>query len=214
MRLAVHVPAAAGLLALSLLAQTPPAPPADAPVPNALLSTAEAHQLLTRMVELMESTGAVLPELQLASAPLVAGAKNTLTALDKQGGNAALTAQFTRQARAFLAIADATPKPYPFPEAALKQFAELRESFDRLETHLGALIADKEFQTRNPDRDNIKRYAEANARVLPPGGSPRVVFLGDSITDFWHLNEYFTGRDFLNRGIGGQVTSQMIGRFK
>ena len=41
-----------------------------------------------------------------------------------------------------------------------------------------------------------------------------MVFLGDSITDFWHLNEYFTGRDFINRGISGQVTSQMLGRFK
>ncbi len=166
------------------------------------------------MVELMESTGAVLPELQLASAPLVAGAKNTLAALDKQPGNAPITAQFTRQARAFLAIADATPKPYPFPETATRQLTELRDDYDRLESHLNALIAEKEMQTRNPDRDNVKRYTEENARALPPGGSPRVVFLGDSITDFWHLNEYFTGRDFLNRGISGQVTSQMLGRFK
>ena len=140
------------LLAFTLSAQPP----------SALLSSADAHQLGTRMVELMESTGAVLPELQLASAPLVAGAKNTLAALDKQGGNATLTAQFARQARAFLAIADATPKPYPFPETASKQLAELRDDYDRLESHLGALVADKEFQTRNPDRDNVKRYTEPN----------------------------------------------------
>ncbi len=185
-----------------------------AQTPDGLLPTPEARKLDARMLELMDSTGAILPELQLATAPLVAGAKNTAAALDKQPGSATLTAQFTRQIRAFLAIADATPKPFPFPEAALKQFAELRDSYDRLEAHLAALIADKEFQTRNPDRDNVKRYADANARVLPPGGAPRVVFLGDSITDFWHLNEYFTGRDFLNRGISGQVTSQMLGRFK
>ncbi len=188
--------------------------PLAAQSPSALLSNAETHKLGTRIVELMESTGAVLPELQLASAPLVAGAKNTITALDKQASNATVTAQFTRQVRAFLAIADATPKPYPFPETAAKQLQELRESYDRLESHLAALIADKELQTRSPDRDNTRRYADENARMLPPGGSPRVVFLGDSITDFWHLNEYFTGRDFVNRGISGQVTSQMLGRFK
>jgi lysophospholipase L1-like esterase len=186
----------------------------DTPPRIALLPGSDALKLCTRMVELMDSTGAVLPELQLATAPLVAGARNTLAALGKQPGSAGLTAQFTRQSRAFLAIADATPKPFPFPETALKQLAELRANYDRLESHLAALIADKEFQTRNPDRDNVSRYADANARVLPPGGSPRVVFMGDSITDFWHLNEYFTGRDFLNRGISGQVTSQMLGRFK
>jgi lysophospholipase L1-like esterase len=41
-----------------------------------------------------------------------------------------------------------------------------------------------------------------------------VVFLGDSITDKWRLNEYFPDRDFINRGISGQVTSQMLARFK
>jgi len=40
-----------------------------------------------------------------------------------------------------------------------------------------------------------------------------VVFLGDSITDLWRLNEYFAPeRDFVNRGIGGQITGQMLGR--
>jgi lysophospholipase L1-like esterase len=41
-----------------------------------------------------------------------------------------------------------------------------------------------------------------------------VVFLGDSITDGWRLNEYFPDRDFVNRGIGGQITGQMLGRMK
>src|SRR5262249_20859639 len=63
-------------------------------------------------------------------------------------------------------------------------------------------------------RDNLKRYAEANERLGPPGDLPRVVFLGDSITDAWRLNEYFTGRDFVNRGISGQTTGEMLSRMK
>ena len=41
-----------------------------------------------------------------------------------------------------------------------------------------------------------------------------MVFLGDSITDFWRLNEYFPDHDFVNRGISGQITSEMLDRMK
>jgi lysophospholipase L1-like esterase len=181
---------------------------------TARLPNPEAYSLCKRIVELMESTGAAVPELQLATAPLAAGAKNTLASLAREPGNAPVTAQFTSQTRAFLAIADATPKPYPFSETAAKQFTELRQNYERLESHLSALIAEKEFESHNPDPSDLKRYADENARLAAPGIYPRVVFLGDSITDFWHLNEYFTGRDFVNRGISGQVTSQMLGRMK
>jgi lysophospholipase L1-like esterase len=68
--------------------------------------------------------------------------------------------------------------------------------------------------TRNADPAELKRYAEANAKILPPGKTPRVVFLGDSITDAWRLNEYFNGRDFVNRGITGQNTLQMLARLR
>ena len=45
----------------------------------------------------------------------------------------------------------------------------------------------------------IPVHAEENAKLpAPAAGAPRVVFLGDSITDFWRLNEYFPGRDFVN----------------
>ena len=40
----------------------------------------------------------------------------------------------------------------------------------------------------------------------------RVVFLGDSITDFWNLAESFPGKPYVNRGIGGQTTPQMLVR--
>jgi lysophospholipase L1-like esterase len=67
---------------------------------------------------------------------------------------------------------------------------------------------------RDPDRDNVRRYADDNLKLpAPQAGNPRVVFLGDSITDGWRLNEYFPNKDFLNRGISGQITGQMLGRF-
>jgi hypothetical protein len=37
----------------------------------------------------------------------------------------------------------------------------------------------------------------------------RVVFMGDSITDFWKLSESFPGKPYINRGISGQTTPQM-----
>jgi lysophospholipase L1-like esterase len=39
-----------------------------------------------------------------------------------------------------------------------------------------------------------------------------VVFYGDSITDGWKLGEYFPGKPYVNRGISGQTTSQMLAR--
>jgi lysophospholipase L1-like esterase len=47
----------------------------------------------------------------------------------------------------------------------------------------------------------------------PAAKGQRIVFYGDSITDGWRLNEYFPGKDYVNRGISGQITGQMLGRF-
>lgn len=57
-------------------------------------------------------------------------------------------------------------------------------------------------------------YAPANAALPPPrAGEQRVIFLGDSITDLWNLPRYFPGKPYINRGIGSQVTAQMLLRF-
>jgi lysophospholipase L1-like esterase len=57
-------------------------------------------------------------------------------------------------------------------------------------------------------------YADLNAKLPPPApGEQRVVFLGDSITDKWNLADYFPGRPYINRGIGSQVTPQLVARF-
>jgi lysophospholipase L1-like esterase len=56
-------------------------------------------------------------------------------------------------------------------------------------------------------------YDHANDAIPAPSENPRVVFMGDSITDFWHLERNFPGKDFINRGISGQITPQMLLRF-
>ncbi len=67
------------------------------------------------------------------------------------------------------------------------------------------------------DYGNTERYAAANEKVPPPQpGEERVVFMGDSITDGWGRtpqSPFFPGRPYINRGISGQVTPQMLLRF-
>jgi lysophospholipase L1-like esterase len=68
------------------------------------------------------------------------------------------------------------------------------------------------------DFGNTRRYAAENAAVKPPAaGEQRVVFMGDSITDNMHnaqrFGPFFPGKPYFNRGIGGQVTGQMLLRF-
>ncbi|MGH9674043.1 MAG: GDSL-type esterase/lipase family protein [Bryobacteraceae bacterium] len=185
---------------------------------RALLANAEIAPACARIVQLMESTGAVVPALARAAAPVIENARQALS--NFRAGvvpiqDSIAHHEFLRNLRAFLSLADALPKPHPFPQEGHRQFQELRERADRLETHFRALLEFKEAQIRNADRDNLRRYAEANERLAPPDPRRgRVVFLGDSITDGWRLNEYFPERDFVNRGIGGQITGQMLGRMK
>jgi len=68
------------------------------------------------------------------------------------------------------------------------------------------------------DWPNLGRYRDANALLPPPAkGEARVVFMGDSITDNWDNEDFggfFPGRPYVNRGIGGQTTPQMLVRFR
>jgi lysophospholipase L1-like esterase len=65
------------------------------------------------------------------------------------------------------------------------------------------------------DFGQMGRYRDANANLkTPAAGESRVVFFGDSITDMWALEEYFPGKPYMNRGIGGQTTPQMLVRFR
>jgi lysophospholipase L1-like esterase len=67
------------------------------------------------------------------------------------------------------------------------------------------------------DFANARRYAAENLSVRAPGQNERrVVFMGDSITDNLHnprFGGFFPGQPYINRGISGQVTAQMLLRF-
>jgi lysophospholipase L1-like esterase len=70
-------------------------------------------------------------------------------------------------------------------------------------------------EARLRDWPQLSRYRDANAKLGPPAkGERRVVFIGDSITDGWKLADYFPGKPYINRGISGQTTPQMLIRFR
>lgn len=182
---------------------------------SALLPSREVLSLEQRGLQLIESVALLVPELSRASAPLLENARQAREnlILAPGGMHAGFVNHYLVNARAFALLSDAVPKPYPFPEEGRKQVSEYRELLGKLEAHFTALLQQRETALRSPDRDNVKRYAEANTR-LPAPTTARVVFLGDSITDAWRLNEYFPTQDYVNRGISGQVTGEMLGRMK
>lgn len=71
--------------------------------------------------------------------------------------------------------------------------------------------------TYGQDWANTARFKDANAKIAPPAkGENRVVFMGNSITEGW-INtcpEFFAGKPYINRGISGQTTPQMLVRFR
>jgi lysophospholipase L1-like esterase len=73
-------------------------------------------------------------------------------------------------------------------------------------------------QTRLSDWPALARYRSANSELTPPSDrEPRVVFMGDSITDSWDDPKYggfFPGKPYVDRGISGQTTPQMLIRFR
>ena len=67
------------------------------------------------------------------------------------------------------------------------------------------------------DWPNLARYRSQNAELTSPApGENRVVFYGDSITDGWGRVQgaFFPGKPYVNRGISGQTTAQMVVRFR
>ncbi len=184
------------------------------PQTSAMLNARQAIDLMKRGVELVESTAVAVPGLSRAAVPLLDHGRETVAALESGSTlQSGLIYDFLVSMKGYLALSDTVPKPFPFPNVARQQFAELRDAAERLDLHLRALLDSKEKQLRSPDRDNLRRYAEANNTLAPATGG-RAVFMGDSITDGWRLNEYFSSRDFVNRGISGQITSEMLARMK
>jgi lysophospholipase L1-like esterase len=107
------------------------------------------------------------------------------------------------------AAAAVTPRPVPtvtIPEAPTA--ADITPMLAEL----------KRVKVRLDDWPMLSRYRDANAAVAPAApGEARVVFMGDSITDSWDDPKYggfFPGKPYINRGISGQTTPQMLLRLR
>jgi len=69
----------------------------------------------------------------------------------------------------------------------------------------------------NEDWPNLKKYAKANEELgLSKAGENRVVFMGNSITESWGIidSSFFIDNGYIDRGISGQTSSQMLLRFR
>jgi lysophospholipase L1-like esterase len=101
---------------------------------------------------------------------------------------------------AFISAQPATPTPSPADPCA-----EVTARAARAETRL-------------KDWPALTRYREDNTKVTAPAkNEDRVVFMGDSITDLWDdpkFGGFFPGKPYIDRGIGGQTTPQMLIRFR
>jgi len=100
----------------------------------------------------------------------------------------------------------ATPTPAASPATA-----------PATETAMAKQIAG--MQAKLNDWPDLARYRTDNAALAPAAaGEQRVVFYGDSITDGWgrrpETGTFFPGKPYVNRGISGQTTPQMVVRFR
>ncbi len=82
------------------------------------------------------------------------------------------------------------------------------------------LVSDAEMENirhLRSDWPDLGRFRDENSRIGQPApGEHRVVFMGNSITIGWieHRPEFFKGKPYINRGISGQTTPQMLVRFR
>ena len=126
----------------------------------------------------------------------------TMSCAARQGAAQQLAARAGQQA---LAIATQTAEPKTVPTPGIPP-----TGFTGLDNYRASRIA-----MFTDDYGQLARYRAADAELLNAGPvKDRVVFFGDSITDGWRLNEYFPDGDYVNRGIGGQITAEMLARMK
>lgn len=71
-------------------------------------------------------------------------------------------------------------------------------------------------QKIDEDWADFRHYAMNNSELQFNGVRPKAVFMGDSITDYWlyHDRSFFIDNNYVNRGISGQTSSQMLVRFR
>ncbi len=79
----------------------------------------------------------------------------------------------------------------------------------------GADFRRMQAEQRATDWPFLCRYRDANAALKAAGTRPRVVFMGDSITEQWRQADpaFFTQHEYVDRGISGQSSAQMLARF-
>jgi acyl-CoA thioesterase I len=83
-----------------------------------------------------------------------------------------------------------------------------------LTAHTGAYWL-KHDQGLTVDFGDLNHFKDADAELgAPAAGEARVVFMGDSITEGWNLAGWFPGKAYVNRGISGETTPQMLVRFR
>jgi lysophospholipase L1-like esterase len=91
--------------------------------------------------------------------------------------------------------------------------AQLADEFSPPRSNCCLATTAKSLADQLQDWNQIGRYHQANQQLKnQPADPKRVVFMGDSITDIWRLDEFFPGKTYVNRGIGGQTTPQMLVR--
>jgi acyl-CoA thioesterase I len=92
-------------------------------------------------------------------------------------------------------------------------YAQLAEEFNPPRANCCLINNARGLADQLQDWNQLGRYHQANEDLKKqPVSAGRVVFMGDSITDFWNLEQYFPGKPYVNRGIGGQTTPQMLVR--
>jgi lysophospholipase L1-like esterase len=98
----------------------------------------------------------------------------------------------------------------------VQTFKQQRETVETQAARIAAL--EVRVALADSRQSELLRYARANANLPPPqNGEMRVVFLGDSITDRWDdegFGGFFPEKPYINRGIGGETTLEMLGRFR
>jgi lysophospholipase L1-like esterase len=114
-----------------------------------------------------------------------------------------------------LVAAGAGAQMPPPPQAQAPSAPPITASCSELAQALNAVVRN---DSRLRDWANLTRYRDANlALVKSAAGEARVVFMGDSITDPWQqprFGGFFPGRPYVDRGISGQTTPQMLVRFR
>ncbi len=97
------------------------------------------------------------------------------------------------------------------PSAAMAQMAT---EYKPPKANCCLQFAAQNFADQLQDWNQLGRYHDDDVALeAQPEQDGRVVFLGDSITDGWKLAQYFPGKPYVNRGISGQTTPQMLVRF-